>query len=138
MLVTWNGSVARSLRTTQPLLDILQANAGALLYSLQPVEVDVREPPVLNHGHLDVEQVVQVAFDDAESAVGVRGAIVDARHARLVARGPVGQGVVLNKEGRAPCPHDSCWHSWKNATQLPAMIVRLTAADCLSGAASLE
>ena len=24
------------------------------------------------------------------------------------------------------CPHDYCWHSWKNATQMPAMIVRLT------------
>ena len=22
-----------------------------------------------------------------------------------------------------PCPHDDCWHSWKNATQMPAMIV---------------
>ena len=26
----------------------------------------------------------------------------------------------------APCPHDHCWHSWKNATQIPATIVRLT------------
>ena len=24
------------------------------------------------------------------------------------------------------CPHDYRWHSWKNATQMPAMIVRLT------------
>ena len=71
MFVTWNGSVARSLRTTQLLLDILQANAGALLYSLQPVKVDVREPPILNHGHLDVEQVVQVAFDDDPTTYGL-------------------------------------------------------------------
>ena len=21
-----------------------------------------------------------------------------------------------------PCPHDDCWHSWKNATQMPAII----------------
>ena len=23
---------------------------------------------------------------------------------------------------RGPCPHDDCWHSWKNATQMPACV----------------
>ena len=25
----------------------------------------------------------------------------------------------------SPCSHDHCWHSWKNATQMPAMTMRL-------------
>ena len=28
--------------------------------------------------------------------------------------------------GKITCPHDHCWHSWKNATQMPAIIARLT------------
>eukprot|EP01045_Picozoa_sp_COSAG04_P030705 COSAG04_NODE_5425_length_1624_cov_1.864262_3_plen_238_part_00 len=36
-----------------------------------------------------------------------------------------------------PCPHDCCWHSWNNATQMPAMIVRLTAVRSARGAREL-
>ena len=36
-----------------------------------------------------------------------------------------------------PCPHDGCWHSWKNATQMPAMILRLTAVRSARGACEL-
>ena len=35
-----------------------------------------------------------------------------------------------------PCPHDHCWNSRKNATQMPAMIVRLTPRAFLCRAAS--
>ena len=40
---------------------------------------------------------------------------------KLVARGHV--SVKCRSES---CPHDYCWHSWKNATQIPAIIVCLT------------
>ena len=32
----------------------------------------------------------------------------------------------LPEAARAPCPHDRCWRSWTNATQMPAVIARLT------------
>ena len=31
---------------------------------------------------------------------------------------PLQNMIVLEMRLSGPCPHDSCWHSWKNATQI--------------------
>eukprot|EP01045_Picozoa_sp_COSAG04_P017307 COSAG04_NODE_1522_length_6466_cov_5.303720_4_plen_186_part_00 len=39
-----------------------------------------------------------------------------------------GGGESDQPERAGPCPQQYCWHSWKNATQMPAISWRLTAA----------
>ena len=41
-------------------------------------------------------------------------------------RSLAGRGDHLVRRLRQACSHDDCWHSWENATQMPAMIAHLT------------
>ena len=51
-------------------------------------------------------------------------------HHSLVVSGIDGSHIVTQRSTNGtPCPHDHCWHSWKNATQMPATIVRVTGVE---------
>ena len=44
----------------------------------------------------------------------------------MMTRSAIEPAVQSELHSPCPCPHDSCWHSGKNATQMSAMAVRLT------------